>query len=84
MTPNRSGDSSTSVRQGGSTTVGQAPLRFICSGAVVALLDPPADQQVPQTFGQRGGENRSGTGDNQGAADGCFRYPANGLSILVR
>jgi hypothetical protein len=37
--------------------------------------------QLPQTLWQIGVEYLIGVGDDQGAMDGCLRYPAKGLSI---
>ncbi|MGB0091571.1 MAG: hypothetical protein WBP81_03425 [Solirubrobacteraceae bacterium] len=46
-----------------------------CAGGAVALLDPAAVQQLPQTFCQDG-EDLVDAGDGQAATDRYFRYPA--------
>jgi hypothetical protein len=66
---------STSARQGVSATVSQAPLALTCAGGAVALLDPAAVQQLPQTLCQDG-EDLVDARDGQAATDRYFRYPA--------
>jgi Methyltransferase domain len=60
---------STSMRQDVSTAVGQTPPGQVCSAVVVALLEPAAVHQFPQTVSHTTGEDLLGAGDDQGARD---------------